>query len=335
MIDPVFSDHFSSDVFSAAITQNAQQWAIGLFDGNVKLYSQGNSNPQEIHPCIGSTRALEFNPNDFSLVVGDQHGSIHIFDSTTLQETFTQKSGHNTSIETIKYLSENILVSGDTDGTVKVWDIRSSKCLQRFKPVQDYVADIAPVDGQQFIVATGDGQGHLYHISRQKRLQYYQQEDDDFTSCCYDPFCRIAVFSSDRPKVYSVRVPSFDFVSGCATLSKKPIIMVRSLGNINCRITVVHDDGVVLISDIYPNKQIYSFKSDNNPLRGAALSGTRLITWNNNKEAKIWDLTNFKTCAPITGKANSSKSNRKNRKNIIIHKKHDPFFDDLRGNDEE
>ena len=120
----------------------------------------------QVNINIGQLNAFDWSPDAASYAVGGSEKSIIGFDTKTQQKTFELKSeysfilkyikefrnrkfGHGNNIFSIKYAPEGngrILVSGDWDKTIMVWDVRTklpTVTLSGPKPCSDNAIDIA------------------------------------------------------------------------------------------------------------------------------------------------------------------------------------------------
>jgi len=78
-------------------------------------------------------------------------------------------SAHDASINCIQYLNEHSVATGDDDGCVKLWDVRSRKPTATFEECEDFIADMAfRSDGYRLLAASGDGTLSVYDLRSSK-----------------------------------------------------------------------------------------------------------------------------------------------------------------------
>jgi WD40 repeat protein len=78
-----------------------------------------------------------------------------VFDPNHLQPVLTLPNAHPSAIYTLKYIDENLVVSGDDDGEINIWDLRTAQSAyqvheQREGTVTDFVWDQA----RNFLLST-------------------------------------------------------------------------------------------------------------------------------------------------------------------------------------
>ncbi|KAH0785953.1 WD repeat-containing protein 55 [Histomonas meleagridis] len=295
-------------------------WAVGTITGQLTLFHKGTNETSGFHNCIGSVRAIEFNEVSDNFASGDKSGNLYITDISKEKCIFSQKHGHDEPIECIRYLSSSTIAVGDTGGSVKIWDIRDGKCTRTFKYDNDFIADIAVVDNNNIIICNSCGVTSVVRISQNKRIEYYQQEDDDFTSLTYNPLNTRIIVSSSRPKIYCVKYPSLDYLFDVTPNTHSSIVMVRQIPSQLERIVTTQEDGSVSILNVHPNRPIFAFRAHKETLLGSCASGTILMTWANDNTAKLWDI------AEKSEMAYSKPKSGKKRKTVRVLEEKDDFF---------
>ena len=328
MISPIFQTKLSDVITCGSIDEKTKTWAFGTNLGPIHFFTKDEKEPRKILCCKDSTRSIQYNQSSEKMLISDKSGDFLIYDLLTHEEIFRQQHAHNSPLECAKYLSETSVVTGDSDGHVKVWDLReTSQVMQKFHDEKEYVSDIACVDEKTFGVTTGNGVLSLYTTNRNKRRQYYAQEDDDFISLAYNFFGNMFICASSKPKLYASRCPSLDFITETTLKATSPFVTVESLKTNTCRIIAASDDGTCYISEINPNHFIYAWKAHKNHLSGMASSGGLIATWTQSKEVRIWDISEQRDQEYLSEK----KRKRLKAKGKLprVHTKRDTFFDDL------
>jgi mRNA export factor len=76
------------------------------------------------------TICCDYNLNGTDFVTGDSDGIVRVYDEQTRQLKVvyegggTGAAGHKMKVNCVKWVDENLIVSGGWDKTIKVWDIR-------------------------------------------------------------------------------------------------------------------------------------------------------------------------------------------------------------------
>ena len=327
MISPKFIKILNEKISSGSINDENKLWALGCYNGSINLFKENIEKPLILLGCQGTTRSLDFNLTGTKLLSSDQNGNFQITDINTQNKIYTKSKAHLDSLECCKFLNDNIIISGDSEGHVKVWDIRETHSIQKFHSEKDYVSDICIIDDKSFGISTGNGVLSLYYINRNKRKDFYKQEDDDFISTTYDSFSNYFIIASSKPKLYCCKNPSLDFVLETNLKSKRPFVFVNAFKTNKCRVVVGSDDGIIYISDIAPNHLIYAFQAHKKEISGGTLNGGHLLTWSSNNEFKIWDLSLKRDEEFISER---KKKKLKKKKSIKIHDNNDTFFNELK-----
>jgi len=326
MLDPVRSFAAPSEVLSGAMSGSYETCAIGTVTHETILLHQALDEPTVLRHCSGTVRALSFSETGDCLLTGDSTGSLFLVDVHTHERTWAVPRAHCDRIECSAFLSSSTVVVGDITGRIKVWDLRASKAVRGYRPEDEYVADFAVIDSQNYVVAHGNGVASVFSVGSTTRKQYYKQEDDDFVSIAYAPFMSYVLTASSKPRIYVTRYPELDFVAEAPGNTKAAIVAVRMLPGAPCRAAIAQEDGSICVADISPNRPIQAFRAHKALVRGAAMARTRMVTWDSDKNVRIWDL------AELAGrrleKRKKRKKGKKKQTTIPVAEKEDNFFKD-------
>lgn len=124
-----------------------------------------------------SCRSLVFDSTGRYLYTASADRSIGVIDTRTMELVTHKKNAHEKGINKIAFYNEHMLVSGDDDGFINIWDLRSNstasastaasnkapqlKHMLHYQDAGDYISDILPMpDKNRLLVTSGDG--HLY-----------------------------------------------------------------------------------------------------------------------------------------------------------------------------
>jgi WD repeat-containing protein 55 len=121
--------------------------AIATVTGDVLVYKYTNEEntlvqTHEVHKK--SIRDIEFSTDGRNIISGSRDKSIIITDFETGKFKRFWDNAHSEPIYTLTVLDENLIASGDDDGTVRLWDIRErgSEPVFSLKEVEDYISCI-------------------------------------------------------------------------------------------------------------------------------------------------------------------------------------------------
>ena len=82
--------------------------------------------------------------NDGRIAVGGGK-SIKIYNLSTMQEEDVL-NGHELWINVIKQIKPELIISGSSDNTIKIWDLNFNDCVATFKSFESSICDICFVN---------------------------------------------------------------------------------------------------------------------------------------------------------------------------------------------
>ena len=135
-------------------------------------------------------RCISFDKDDKTLHAGTEGGSIYWWDLTSTKYS-AKLSGHLTYWNFIEVASDEegyYMISGSDDTTVKLWDMRSSKCIQTIKHHTKSVkwAKLSP-DGYWVASGGADGNTFITDIRTGKIIYWFEEAGQTITSVEFNP----------------------------------------------------------------------------------------------------------------------------------------------------
>lgn len=155
-----------------------QLLALGCSDGTIVLQSTADGDLAFVRtlqrPSNRKARVLSLIFNGkCTLIAGYSDGSIHIHDIRgrgTIKHTMSLGSGPKNSpilVWSLKCLTENILVSGDSTGELKFWDLKTATLTQRLLAHGGDVVTVASsADGQSLLCGGMDRKVSLFRCNK-------------------------------------------------------------------------------------------------------------------------------------------------------------------------
>ena len=161
----------------------------GLVSSELEIWKQSTNNDQEYTRLARITglhrreacRTLAFNVEGSTLFTGGADGSLHAIDCTEGKVVWTCLSAHEeipvNRISTCLSVEFGpwSLVSGDENGTIKVWDCRDKPDQAKFNfPSShlDFVSDICYVEEEKRVLTTGgDGTLSVFDLRKPTRVK--------------------------------------------------------------------------------------------------------------------------------------------------------------------
>lgn len=118
---------------------------------------------------------------------GAGDGNIMISDCSTGQ-TIGQLKGHSGHVMAVYADSDDIIASGSADNTVRLWDLRSQRCIDAVATGDSCVASVC-VNSSGNMLASGqeDGSCMIYDITAGRTLQLFKPHTMDCRSVRFSP----------------------------------------------------------------------------------------------------------------------------------------------------
>ncbi|XP_049850022.1 WD repeat-containing protein 55-like isoform X2 [Schistocerca gregaria] len=147
-------------VFKACFHPNRDVVAYGTLGGKVCMYRyflrRENLKLLELKLHTKSCRDMMFSENGSAIYSCSADKSIVGVDVETRKSVFDMKKAHKYSISALR-LHENMLMTGDDNGVIKIWDVRKLGKVKQIAGNEDYISEFAiHQDYHTAVVASGD-----------------------------------------------------------------------------------------------------------------------------------------------------------------------------------
>ncbi|CAD7092728.1 unnamed protein product [Hermetia illucens] len=119
--------------------------ASGSRDCSVKLFDISKASVKKAHKVFTDcepVRCLSFHPSGDFMAVGTDHHVLRVYDVNTAQcfVSAIPSQQHKSSVTCVKYASTaKVYATGSTDGSIKLWDGVSGRCINTFAQSHDGV----------------------------------------------------------------------------------------------------------------------------------------------------------------------------------------------------
>lgn len=310
--------------------------AVGTMSGDCLIYKysvQENAlmNTLELHNK--AIRDIEFSLDGRSLLSASKDRSILISDFETGKYTRLYENAHEQPVSTMSVFSEHLFVSGDDDGTVKLWDTRdnSTNPVLSLKEVDDYITCILTNDAKRVILATS-GDGFLTALNIAARKLETQSEPYDEELTCMGLFRNDSklVVGTSKGRLYSFNWNEFGYHSNMYPGPKTPMsIMVP----VTDRVAVVAgEEGVIRAMHCVPGRNLGVVGQHSLAIDAMDINhdGEYIVSTSDSNEIKFWNIKYFEELDEIkyNEKQNKSKEQKHNLPSSKVSNAGD-FFADL------
>ena len=196
---------FNCQPFDLAFHPHSNVFAVGLVDGGMQLhtYKQSASDTLSSSLALGlashsdAVRSLAFSKDGQSLFSGSTDRSIRRMNSSG-QITWVANEGHSSTVTRVVPVDEigSIILSGDEEGTIKLWDSRSktssasssssaAKPMFTFSNHEDAISDMLVENERHSVIsASCDGTLSIYDLRKGRILSRTEQDEDELLSIC-------------------------------------------------------------------------------------------------------------------------------------------------------
>ncbi|CAO3594469.1 unnamed protein product [Absidia cylindrospora] len=154
---------FTDPIFDFCFHPTQQIVVSGLITGYIYCHQYGT----EANTLLWSTqiskkssRGVEFNQDGSLLMTISRDKSIRTLDTDTGRLLMKIPKAHKYPINKIHALDLNRIATGDDEGIIKIWDLRTPTMAQQYISHDDFIADMAFAEGKSTLLAAG-GDGVL------------------------------------------------------------------------------------------------------------------------------------------------------------------------------
>lgn len=234
--------------------------AIGTMSGDIILYkytSDENTivNTFEVH--TKACRDIEFNSDGSTLYSVSKDKSIQLTDTETGKLKRFYDEAHESALYSMHVMDENLIATGDEDGTLKVWDMRTKEKTALFsvKCVEDFISSILTNEAKKFIVMTS-GDGYLTSINMSSRKMYVQSEpyEEELTTMGLFRSESKLVVGSSKGKLYTFNWGDFGLHTD---MFPGPKSSINAMIPVTDRIAVVGgEEGIIRAMHVVPGKNL-------------------------------------------------------------------------------
>jgi len=223
------------DIESICVDDNDHYIVTGGTDGKTYIYNlETRGLVYSFPPHADYITTLEI--NSIWAVAASYDKTISVLNLSTMQ-TPKRLIGHSCAVIKMRLLSNMRLLSADKEGNILLWNLKTSKLLQRFKNLNDDVTCLSVSKDDRFLfVGTKLGHVGLYDIENSVLLKrsYIKEETKICSICVLDNSNQIAVGTkSGKLSFYSLlpdqsqmieQLKSKEYLSLYAAAEENPLL---------------------------------------------------------------------------------------------------------------
>ncbi|XP_031551133.1 WD repeat-containing protein 55-like [Actinia tenebrosa] len=317
-----------SQVFDVAFHPQRDVIAVGEIEGTVTIHSystsEQNKKLMELNHHKKACRAVAFSSDGTYLFTASKDKSLQAVDLNTGAVAHTRRKAHDSPINCLKLITDQLIATGDDDGCVKLWDRRTAQCSMEIKENEDFISDMECDSERKILLATsGDGSLSVFNVRRQKLENKSDNVETELLSVaivkggrkvvCGTGEGALNIFSWGEWGDFSDRFPGHpQSVDACVAISDNVVVT----GSI---------DGIIRAVHILPNRLLGPVGEHADfPIERIRLSrdGNLIASCSHDQSVKFWNIEHLKTTSLAPG------SKKKEAENVCGATS-DNFFADL------
>ncbi|KAJ5066973.1 u3 small nucleolar RNA-associated protein [Anaeramoeba ignava] len=170
-------DSFGGAIYDLKINNSGTTIAAACRDGSVRLFLVQEENLQYTRSFSGqksTVLSLAWSPNDEFIITGNQKRTISVINVLTGITKIWIKVPNQFKNESVKIWSliciENTIISGDSEGFTRFWDIKHGTLLQEFKVHDADVLCVANAGNDQVFSSGIDSKIVLFTKEKQQNI---------------------------------------------------------------------------------------------------------------------------------------------------------------------
>jgi len=269
--------------------------AAAEIDGAVSIFeyaAHGNRDIVRLTNHTDSCRTVTFSADGKYLFTGSLDQSISIVDCASGQVMAQMNNSHSAGISCMCILDEVMAASGDDEGWVKLWDLRTQSPVKSFKESEDYISDMLwEPDSSMLLTTSGDGLLSVFDIAGKKMDTVSDYMDEELLS--------LTVIKGGKKVVCGTQEGVLDIF----TWGIWADVADRVPGHPNSVETIIKldedtvltgsSDGLIRVMQIYPNKLLGVIGDhDEFPIEKIAMSHDRALvaSCSHDNTVQFWDI---------------------------------------------
>ncbi|CAO3625149.1 unnamed protein product [Mucor fragilis] len=177
---------FEDNIFHLDLHPSNDIVATGMINGRIQCHRYGLGGHEHLWTARAfkkSCRGVSFTPDGSGIYGISRDRSIQLLDTETGQAIKVRETTHESPINSLLVIDENMMASGDDQGVIKIWDSRKETPAQTYTEHEDFIADMTFNKSHRTLVAVG-GDGYLstWDIRKPNVAAMSDQMEDELLS---------------------------------------------------------------------------------------------------------------------------------------------------------
>ncbi|CRK86552.1 CLUMA_CG000142, isoform A [Clunio marinus] len=309
--------------------------AVGTVMGDVMIYKYTNEeniilSSHEVH--TKAIRDIEFSLDGRDIYSCSRDKSIMMTDFETGKLKRFWDKAHDEPIYTLTVLDENLIATGDDDGTVRLWDtrIRESSPTFSLKEVEDYISCIITNNQKKLLVClSGDGYVTALNIGSKKMFVQSEPYEEELT--CGGIFRNESklVVGSSKGNFYTFNWGEFGYHNDAFSGPVTPISLMLPITE---RIAITAgEEGIIKAMHLVPGRVLGIVGQHSLAVETMDIcnDGEFIATSSHDNDIRFWNIKYFEDFDAINYNEKPSKKASKYNLPSSLHANRSDFFADL------
>ncbi|KAL4463910.1 hypothetical protein ABPG74_005847 [Tetrahymena malaccensis] len=166
----------------------------------------------------------------FSNLANNQNNPENLFSTRTAQNKIADI--HSKSIWRVLHLYKAVCASCSSDGTIKIWDLKTQKIIKIFNSFNDAVNDLVYIPKQKLLISvSGDNKIRVFSLINYKCIRIIEGHLNAIYTCHYDQYNNLLLTAGREEEVYG-----WNILTGQKVFKTKSIQRsIYSLQSVSCK----------------------------------------------------------------------------------------------------
>lgn len=309
--------------------------AVGTVVGDVLIYKYSNDenkliSTHEVHSK--AIRDIEFSIDGKDLFSAGRDKSIMMSDMETGKLKRCWDGAHSDPIYTLTVVDENLLASGDDEGMVKLWDVRTKATEPIFsiKKAEDYISCIITNNQKKLLLCTsGDGLLTTLNIG-QKKMQVQSEPYEEELTCAglYRNESKLIVGTS-KGNFYTFNWNEFGYHNDAFSGPLSPISFMIPITEHIC--ITAGEEGIVRAMHLVPGRILGIVGQHSLAVEAIDIcsDGEYIASSSHDNDIRFWNIKYFEDFNDIKYNEKPNKKAAKHNLPSSLHANRSDFFSDL------